>query len=107
MLLTANHLPRGSEYPNSKVLSPKIHTLSGFWTLKPQYLGTWTLRASPETHLGPCHLLVATGFFSRPILPKPFAQDLQPVCIGCHAVGHAGVVDGFRVLGFRVLGFLV
>ena len=37
-------LPRGSEYPNSKVLGPKIHTLNGFWTLKPYYLGTWTLR---------------------------------------------------------------
>ena len=36
--------PRGSEYPNSKVLGPKIHTLNGFWTLKPYYLGTWTLR---------------------------------------------------------------
>ena len=29
-----------SEYPNSRVLGPKIHTLSGFWTLKPYYLGT-------------------------------------------------------------------
>ena len=37
-------LPRGSEYPNSRVSGPKIHTLNGFWTLKPYYLGTWTLR---------------------------------------------------------------
>ena len=37
-------LPRGSEYPNSKVLGPKIYTLNGFWTLKPYYLGTRTLR---------------------------------------------------------------
>ena len=36
-------LPRGSEYPNSKVSGPKIHTLNGFWTLKPYYFGTWTL----------------------------------------------------------------
>ena len=36
-------LPRWSEYPNSRVLGPKIHTLNGFWTLKPYYLGTWTL----------------------------------------------------------------
>ena len=36
--------PRGSEYPNSRVSGPKIHTLNGFWTLKPYYLGTWTLR---------------------------------------------------------------
>ena len=41
--------PRGSEYPNSKVLGPKIHTLNGFWTLKPYYLGTWTLRASASS----------------------------------------------------------
>ena len=27
-----------------KVFGPKIHTLNGFWTLKPYYLGTWTLR---------------------------------------------------------------
>ena len=39
-------LPRGTKYPNSRGLDPKIHTLSGFWTLKPYYLGTWTLRAS-------------------------------------------------------------
>ena len=25
--------PRGSEYPNSKVLGSKIHTLNGVWTL--------------------------------------------------------------------------
>ena len=36
--------PRGSEYPNSKVSGPQIHTLKGFWTLKPYYLGTWTLK---------------------------------------------------------------
>ena len=36
--------PRGSEYPNSRVSGLKIHTLNGFWTLKPYYLGTWTLR---------------------------------------------------------------
>ena len=38
--------PRGSKYPNSRVPGPKIHTLSGFWTLKHNYLGTWTLRVS-------------------------------------------------------------
>ena len=32
--------PRGSEYPNSKVLAPKIHTPKGYWTLRPYYLGT-------------------------------------------------------------------
>ena len=37
-------MPRGSKYPNSRVSGPKIHTLNGFWTLKPYYLGTWTLR---------------------------------------------------------------
>ena len=42
-VLKAFHLPRGSKYPNSRVLGPKIHTLNGFWTLKPYYLGTWTL----------------------------------------------------------------
>ena len=36
--------PRGSKYPNSRVLGPKVHTLNGFWTLEPYYLGTWTLR---------------------------------------------------------------
>ena len=36
--------PRGSKYPNSRVLGPKVHTLNGFWTLKPYHLGTWTLR---------------------------------------------------------------
>ena len=30
---------RGSEYPNSRVFGPKIHTLSGFWTLKPLLFG--------------------------------------------------------------------
>ena len=37
--------PRGSKYPNSRVSAPQIHTLNGFWTLKPYYLGTWTLLA--------------------------------------------------------------
>ena len=46
--------PRGSEYPNSKVLSLKTHTLNGFWTLKPYYLGTWTLR---ELHEGALRVL--------------------------------------------------
>ena len=36
-------LPRGSKYPNSRVLGPKNHTLNGFGDLKPCYLGTWTL----------------------------------------------------------------
>ena len=35
---------RGSEFPNSRVSGPQIHTLNGFGTLKPYYLGTWTLR---------------------------------------------------------------
>ena len=39
-------VPRGSEYPNSTVLGPEIHTLNGFWTLKPYYVGTWTLRGN-------------------------------------------------------------
>ena len=39
--------PRGSRYPNSRVLSHKIHTLDGFWTLKAYYLGTWTLNPKP------------------------------------------------------------
>ena len=38
--------PRGSKHPNSRVLGPKIHTLNACWTLKPYYLGTWTLRES-------------------------------------------------------------
>ena len=45
-------LPRGSEYPNSRVLGPKIHTLNGFWTLKPYYLGTWTLRVIEPRNRG-------------------------------------------------------
>ena len=32
-------LPRGSEYPNSKVLGPKIHTLNGFWGLEALLFG--------------------------------------------------------------------
>ena len=44
LYVIAIHSPRGSEYPNSKVLGPKIHILSGFWTLKPYCLSTWTLR---------------------------------------------------------------
>ena len=35
-------LPNGSKYPNSRVF--EVHTLNGFWTLKPYYLGTWILR---------------------------------------------------------------
>ena len=40
-------IPRGSKHPNSRVLGPKAHTLNGSWTLKPYYLGTWTLRDTP------------------------------------------------------------
>ena len=29
---------------HSTALRPKVHTLNGFGTLKPYYLGTWTLR---------------------------------------------------------------
>ena len=35
--------PRGSKYPTSRVLGSKINTLNGLWSLKPYYLGTWTL----------------------------------------------------------------
>ena len=35
--------PRGSKYPNSRVLIPKILTLRGLGTSHPYYLGTWTL----------------------------------------------------------------
>ena len=53
---------RGSEYPNSKVLGPKIHTLNGFWTLKPYYLGTWTLReTSPRFASMRCHCSTGVG----------------------------------------------
>ena len=31
---------RGSEYPNSKVLGPKIHTLSGFLDLETLLFGS-------------------------------------------------------------------
>ena len=41
-------LPRRSKYPNSRVLGPKLHTLNGFGSLKPYYLGTWTLWADPK-----------------------------------------------------------
>ena len=41
--LRVDRFPRGSKYPNSRVLGPKIHTLNGCWSLKPYYLGTWTL----------------------------------------------------------------
>ena len=44
MRIPQGFIPRGSEYPNSTVLGPQVHTLNGFWTLKPYYLGTWTLR---------------------------------------------------------------
>ena len=44
LVLPVMAFPRGSEYPNSKVSGPNIHTLKGFWNLKPYYLGTWTLR---------------------------------------------------------------
>ena len=43
-LRSALHKPRGSKYPNSRGLGPKIHTLNGFCNLKPYYLGVWTLR---------------------------------------------------------------
>ena len=43
------------EDPNTQIvrfLGPKIHTLSGFvWTLKPYYLGTWTLRVLQQQKL--------------------------------------------------------
>ena len=47
------------EDPNSEVLGFKIHTLSGFWTLKPYYLGSWTLRESAyyvSTHFRPMRI---------------------------------------------------
>ena len=46
--------PGGSEYPNRKDLNlgPQIHTLNGFRTLKPHYLGTWTLRVLSFQHKG-------------------------------------------------------
>ena len=44
LLRLMDKIPRGSRYPNSSVSGPKIHTLNGFWTLKPYYLGTWTLK---------------------------------------------------------------
>ena len=46
---TAILRPSGSEYPNSRVLGPKLHTLNGFWALKPYYLGTWTVEG-PYTY---------------------------------------------------------
>ena len=44
MLRVGNLIQKSVKYPNSRVLGPKVHTLNGFWTLKPYYLGTWTLR---------------------------------------------------------------
>ena len=41
---TSVGLPRGSKDPNSRVLDPKIHTMNGFLSLQPYYLGTWTVR---------------------------------------------------------------
>ena len=35
-----------TEGPSTQIIRfqvPKIHTLNGFWTLEPYYLGTWTL----------------------------------------------------------------
>ena len=32
------------EDPSTQIVGSKIHTLNGFKTLKPYYLGTWTLR---------------------------------------------------------------
>ena len=52
--------PRGSEYPNSKVLAPKINTLKGVWTLEPYYLGTWTLRVGCTPN--PTHRLLSSFF---------------------------------------------
>ena len=42
--------PRGSKYPNSRVLGPKNHWEYGFWDLKPCYLGTWTLWETISVH---------------------------------------------------------
>ena len=36
--------PEGSEDPNNTLLGPKHYTINGIWTLKPYYLGPWTLR---------------------------------------------------------------
>ena len=38
-------IPEGPSTQTGKVLGPKIHTLNGFWSLKPYFWGTWTLRA--------------------------------------------------------------
>ena len=69
--------PKGSEFPNSKVLGPKIHTLNGFWTLKPYYLGTWTLRE--WLHLGSGYRPTTPRCRHRSTVdPKPKAPNPKP-----------------------------
>ena len=63
-------LPTGSKYPNSRVLGPKIHILKGCGTMKPYYLGTWTLRITTYSDL---HIVLGawgTEFVLADLAPK-------------------------------------
>ena len=44
--------PEGSKDPNNRVLGPKYYRIHGIWTLKPSYLGPWTLRGVFSWRLG-------------------------------------------------------
>ena len=43
-LLASHNIPQGSKHPNNMVLGPKYYNMKCIWTLKPYYLGPWTLR---------------------------------------------------------------
>ena len=81
------HSPRGSEYPNSRVLGPQIHTLNGFWTLKPYYLGTWTLRVLLM------HLLSSRACLGEKLIQAKMGQLVTDVPWPACSLGFRAVCD--------------
>ena len=78
------NIPRGSKYPNSRVLGPKIHTLNGFWTLKPYYLGTWTLwdrdlkPSTPSRQPQELDRCLNTGTVTKPTIQQKLPSTQNP-----------------------------
>ena len=91
--------PRGSKYLNTRILGPQIHTLNGFWTLKPYHLGTWTLWESVCVCVQLClkepirMMQGAEGLISRPLPMKLRGIETgKRTCSGRH--GHMSAACG-------------
>ena len=69
-----------SEGPSSQIVIFEPNLLSGFWTLKPYYLGTWARRVSFAQQLHRIRWLVEQS--RRPGLFTP--KDSQTLNYGMH-----------------------